>query len=254
MQQSKKVLRTINKLILNLIRFIFRHWKLVAAGVFLFVLFNILSTNARLNSDLDSKSNQVEILNQQLDKKSGEIESKDNELKDYKKTIDELERDDKEDELEKAEYKRLLQAKRDKQEADRIAEASRVEQERQESEQKKAVVAVASTPTPAPQPSPPPATSVSGTKQQWMAAAGIPQSQWTNVDYIVTRESGWNPSAVNPSSGACGLAQFLPCSTAKAGANWNDPVNALSRQYAYVNARYGGYGGAVSFWQVNHWY
>jgi hypothetical protein len=93
---------------------------------------------------------------------------------------------------------------------------------------------------------------VTGTKADWMRAAGIPQSQWQYVDYIVSKESGWNPNAVNKSSGACSLAQSLPCS--KIGPNWNDPVVALKWQYNYVNARYGGYAGAYTFWLNNHWY
>jgi uncharacterized protein YdaU (DUF1376 family) len=89
-----------------------------------------------------------------------------------------------------------------------------------------------------------PNTTISGTKQE---------SDWQYVDYIVNRESTWNPNAVNSSSGACGLAQALPC--AKTGcAQYNDPVCALRWQLGYVNARYGGYAGAYSFWIKNHWY
>lgn len=101
-------------------------------------------------------------------------------------------------------------------------------------------------------PSTPREVEITGTKQDWMKAAGIPESDWTYVDYIVTRESGWNPKAVNSSSGACGLAQALPCS--KLGPNWSDPVTALKWQYNYVSQRYGGYSGAYSFWLANHWY
>ncbi|MDY6143789.1 MAG: G5 domain-containing protein [Arcanobacterium sp.] len=93
---------------------------------------------------------------------------------------------------------------------------------------------------------------VSGSKADWMRAAGIPESQWGYVDYIVSKESSWNPNAVNPSSGACGLAQALPCS--KMGGNWNDPVVALRWQYGYVNSRYGGYAGAVAHSKATGWY
>ena len=93
---------------------------------------------------------------------------------------------------------------------------------------------------------------VTGTKTDWLAAAGIPQSDWSYVDWLVQRESGWNPNAVNASSGACGLAQALPCS--KMGPNWNDPVTALKWQYNYVNGRYGGYAGAVAHSQSTGWY
>jgi TolA-binding protein len=96
------------------------------------------------------------------------------------------------------------------------------------------------------------AASISGTKQDWMRAAGIPESEWWAVDSIVSRESGWNPNAVNKQSGACGLGQQLPCG--KWAGAWNDPVAALKGQYGYVVARYGGYAQAVAFWNANHWY
>lgn len=99
---------------------------------------------------------------------------------------------------------------------------------------------------------PAPTVQVSGDKQSWLAASGIPQSEWGYVDSIVTRESGWNPNAVNPSSGACGLGQQLPCG--KWAGEWNDPVAALQAQYGYVKARYGGYAQAVAFWNANHYY
>lgn len=91
-----------------------------------------------------------------------------------------------------------------------------------------------------------------GTKYTWMQQAGIPESDWTYVDYIVSKESGWNPAARNPYSGACGLAQALPCS--KVGGNWADPVTSLRWQHSYVKSRYGSYQGAYSFWLRNRWY
>jgi resuscitation-promoting factor RpfB len=93
---------------------------------------------------------------------------------------------------------------------------------------------------------------VTGNKQTWLAASGIPSSQWKYVDYIVSKESSWNPSAVNKSSGACGLGQQLPCG--KWPGRWNDPVAALKAQYAYVKGRYGGYAQAYAFWVANSWY
>ena len=99
---------------------------------------------------------------------------------------------------------------------------------------------------------PPPTVQVSGDKQSWLAASGIPQSEWGYVDLIVTRESGWNPNAVNPSSGACGLGQQLPCG--KWAGAWNDPVAALRAMNGYVHGRYGGWAQAVAFWNANHYY
>lgn len=92
----------------------------------------------------------------------------------------------------------------------------------------------------------------SSMKYTWMRQAGIPSSDWVYADKIVTRESGWNPRAVNRSSGACGLPQAYPCR--KLGPNWADPVHALKWQYSYVKSRYGGYKAAYAFWQRNRWY
>ena len=119
-------------------------------------------------------------------------------------------------------------------------------------------------PEPAPQPSqaPAPAPRPTGTKYDWMTAAGIPQSEWWAVDYIVSRESGWNPCAYNPGqsdcsanpTSACGLAQSLPCGKQSVYGHWTDPVANLKWQHDYVRGRYGGYPQAVAFWSANHWY
>ncbi len=97
-----------------------------------------------------------------------------------------------------------------------------------------------------------PAPVIAGNKQDWLRASGIPESSWGYVDSIVSRESGWNPNAVNPSSGACGLGQQLPCG--KWAGAWNDPVAALIAMNGYVSARYGGWAGAINFWNSHHWY
>lgn len=90
-----------------------------------------------------------------------------------------------------------------------------------------------------------------GSKDQWMSAAGIPQSDWAYVDSIVSRESGWNPNATNSSSGACGLVQIYPCSKV---ANAYDPVVNLTWGNSYANGRYGSWANAYAFWQRNHWW
>lgn len=97
-----------------------------------------------------------------------------------------------------------------------------------------------------------PSSNLTTLKVQWMTAAGIPESDWSYVDYIVFRESSWNPNAVNRSSGACGLAQANPCS--KVPGNPYDPVDSLKWQYNYVKTRYGGYAQAYAFWLKKHWY
>lgn len=105
-------------------------------------------------------------------------------------------------------------------------------------------------------PAPSSAPVVGGTKSDWLRAAGIPESDWAYADYIVSHESGWNPLAQNPSSGAYGLCQSLPGSKmASAGADWRtNPVTQLRWMKSYVDGRYGGFAGAYRFWTANHWY
>lgn len=97
----------------------------------------------------------------------------------------------------------------------------------------------------------PPKYTGGGSPAQWMTAAGIPQSDWDYVNYIVGRESGWNPNATNRTSGACGLVQVYPCSKL---ANAYDPVVNLRWANNYANGRYGSWAGAYNFWITNHWW
>lgn len=108
-------------------------------------------------------------------------------------------------------------------------------------------------PTPTPTPAPivvsrPP----SGSHTDWMAAAGIAESDWVYVEYIISHESSWNPNAVNRSSGACGLGQQLPCG--KWPHTWNDPVGGLIDASAYAHSRYGSWSAAYSAWKRQGWW
>lgn len=95
---------------------------------------------------------------------------------------------------------------------------------------------------------------VSGDKQDWMRAAGIPESQFGAVDFIIGHESGWRPNALN-GGGCAGLGQACPASKlANACPNWqSDPVCQLQFFGGYAS-RYGGWSGAYNFWIVNHWW
>lgn len=97
-----------------------------------------------------------------------------------------------------------------------------------------------------------PTYSGGGAPAEWMAAAGIAASDMQYVDYIVSRESGWNPNATNSSSGACGLVQALPCS--KVPGNGYNPVDNLQWATGYATGRYGSWAGAYNFWINNHWW
>lgn len=87
-----------------------------------------------------------------------------------------------------------------------------------------------------------------GSCRDWIIAAGVTdiESAYT----IIMRESGCNPNAINKSSGACGIPQALPCS--KLGTS--DPIEQIKWMQNYVNNRYGGWAGALSFWNQHHWY
>ena len=96
----------------------------------------------------------------------------------------------------------------------------------------------------------------SGSNEDWLRAAGIPSSEWSYVDFIIQRESGWRPHAINASSGATGLCQALPGSKmASAGADWaTNPITQLKWCHGYAASRYGSWAAAYNFWINNHWW
>ena len=89
-----------------------------------------------------------------------------------------------------------------------------------------------------------------------MAPYGWDQgAQWDAVDWIIQRESGWNPNAVNPSSGAFGLPQFLGSTKDQylpdSSPNPRVQGDAMAR---YIRDRYGDPLRAKAFWEANNWY
>lgn len=93
-------------------------------------------------------------------------------------------------------------------------------------------------------------------KQGVMAAAGISASDFTYVDYIVSRESRWNAGAKNTRSGAYGLCQSLPgTKMASAGSDWEtNPVTQLRWCHGYAIGRYGSWQAAYNTWVSKHWW
>jgi hypothetical protein len=85
---------------------------------------------------------------------------------------------------------------------------------------------------------------------------------WTGVDYVISHESGWNPTAQNPVSSASGLAQFIDGTWAayrpigSSAAHAKDATVAQQAQAfgAYVAARYRDPLGAMAYWQAHHNY
>ncbi|MER7705364.1 transglycosylase SLT domain-containing protein [Kitasatospora sp. NPDC097605] len=100
-----------------------------------------------------------------------------------------------------------------------------------------------------------PATASAATPQT-IAAQIVPANQLASFSQIIAHESSWNVTAVNPSSGAYGLAQALPGSKmATHGADWKtNPTTQIRWALDYMNDRYGSPNNAWAFWQTHHWY
>ncbi len=85
---------------------------------------------------------------------------------------------------------------------------------------------------------------------------GFGQDQFTCLVNLWNRESGWNSSSLNRSSGAYGIPQALPGSKmASAGADWQtNPATQIKWGLGYISGRYGTPCGAWSAFQSKGWY
>ena len=88
-----------------------------------------------------------------------------------------------------------------------------------------------------------------------MLAARGWSSQWSCLDSLWSRESGWNVHASNP-SGAYGIPQALPGSKmSTAGSDWRDNAATQIRWgLGYIASSYGGPCAAWSHSQSTGWY
>lgn len=94
--------------------------------------------------------------------------------------------------------------------------------------------------------------------QSWATDRGLSFGQRSNMNWIVSKESGWDPKAQNPRSTASGLPQFIN-STSRAYLGGAPAKNygvfdQLDGMRKYVNDRYNGWGGAVRFWKSHNYY
>lgn len=80
-------------------------------------------------------------------------------------------------------------------------------------------------------------------------------SQWAALSWLISHESGWRPTAQNPTSTAYGLFQFLNSTWGTVGgAKTSNPAQQAEYGLRYIKQRYGSPLGAQAFWQRNHWY
>ena len=89
-----------------------------------------------------------------------------------------------------------------------------------------------------------------------MAEFGFPSSQFSCLDSLWTKESGWNPRADNPTSSAYGIPQSLPGSKmASSGPDWMyNPATQIHWGLGYIRDRYGSPCAAWSHSQAVNWY
>ncbi|GAA1588317.1 lytic transglycosylase domain-containing protein [Actinoplanes couchii] len=89
-----------------------------------------------------------------------------------------------------------------------------------------------------------------------MIEAGFKIEQFSCLNKLWKKESGWNYKATNPSSGAYGIPQSLPGSKmASAGSDWKtNPATQIKWGLGYIEGRYDTPCGAWSHSQSVGWY
>jgi hypothetical protein len=85
---------------------------------------------------------------------------------------------------------------------------------------------------------------------------GWGSDQFSCLDSLWTKESGWDYRATNPSSGAYGIPQSLPGSKmATVGSDWQtNPVTQITWGLNYIQDRYGSPCSAWAQSQATNWY
>ncbi len=89
-----------------------------------------------------------------------------------------------------------------------------------------------------------------------LQARGWGDDEYSCLVALWERESHWNASANNPSSGAYGIPQALPGSKmASAGADWQtNPATQITWGLGYIAGRYATPCGAWEFFGSHNWY
>ncbi len=92
--------------------------------------------------------------------------------------------------------------------------------------------------------------------QALMPEYGLSSGEFSCLDQLWEKESGWSTTADNPSSSAYGIPQALPGSKmSSAGPDWQaNPETQIRWGLGYIRDRYGSACGAWGHSQSNNWY
>lgn len=92
--------------------------------------------------------------------------------------------------------------------------------------------------------------------QSLAAARGWTGSEWSCLDSLWQKESGWNHLAANPSSGAYGIPQSLPGSKmGSVASDWRtNPATQITWGLNYIAGRYGSPCAAWNHSVARNWY
>lgn len=92
-----------------------------------------------------------------------------------------------------------------------------------------------------------------GYAQRRLRDLGFGDGDWSALQQLWQKESGWNPNAVNPSSGAFGIAQILPSAHPTANRNMS-AQEQIEWGLNYIRNRYGSPSAAWQHSQRTNWY
>ncbi|MCE0485619.1 aggregation-promoting factor C-terminal-like domain-containing protein [Ornithinimicrobium sediminis] len=141
--------------------------------------------------------------------------------------------------------------------AEQAAAARETEQAAAEPQEQAASRSAEREPAPSePAPAPAPSGDPRSIARSMLSSYGWGQDQFGCLDSLWIKESGWNHTAQNPSSGAYGIPQSLPGSKmASAGADWQtNPATQIRWGLGYIDGRYGSPCAAWSHSQAHNWY
>jgi hypothetical protein len=107
-----------------------------------------------------------------------------------------------------------------------------------------------------PAPAPAPSGDPKAIAMSMLGQFGFGSDQFPCLESLWEKESGWDPHASNPSSGAYGIPQSLPGSKmASAGADWQtNPATQIEWGLGYIRDSYGSPCSAWGHSQANGWY